>query len=197
MTRLKTFAAAGLAAVGLAGAAAAQQPRAETPVQQAIRQYVLPAIVPPQPAPSMVPQPGYLVRPTTADPYRTAPAYSPYRTDPGYPYQSPVYTVPAAPAPVVVPAPAATTDMALKVTELSAGPAAAAGLAVGDVILSVNGDRVRSFDELAAKVRRGGPLHIESFNPRLGRTEARRVTPVDGRIGVVVDEVPVTVRTGS
>jgi len=70
------------------------------------------------------------------------------------------------------------------------GPAATAGLDVDDTILSVNGVRVQSVEELRAALKNvGGPVKLVYISDDTDDTEDVMVTPRRGRIGVTMDEV--------
>jgi hypothetical protein len=70
------------------------------------------------------------------------------------------------------------------------GPAATAGLDVDDTILSVNGARVQSVEELRAALKSvNRPVKLVYISDDTGDTEFVMVTPNHGRIGVTMDEV--------
>src|SRR5262249_29990138 len=66
------------------------------------------------------------------------------------------------------------------------------GIRVGDIIVSVDGNRVASTDDLAFFLRRAGPVaRLEVIDGRrpLDDSVVRRVRPVDGRIGINATQV--------
>lgn len=88
----------------------------------------------------------------------------------------------------------ATGETALQVTDVSDGPAARAGLRAGDVIYAANGVRVQSGDDLRKVVGSAAEVEIEFLKPQDGKTAAVKMTPVNGRIGVTVEPIPVEFR---
>ncbi len=98
---------------------------------------------------------------------------------------------PNGPLPSPSATPSATGETGLKVTEVYAGPAADAGVQVGDVLLAANGARLRVFEDLRQRVAAGGVLDVQFFRPSTGKLESRRLTPVDNKVGLTVDEVAV------
>jgi membrane-associated protease RseP (regulator of RpoE activity) len=72
------------------------------------------------------------------------------------------------------------------------GPAAAAGLDVDDTILSVNGIRVQSAEQLRAAFKNAkGRVEVVYISDDTGEVEEVMVTPRNGRIGITMDEVEV------
>ncbi len=70
------------------------------------------------------------------------------------------------------------------------GPAATAGLDVDDTILSVNGVRVQSVEELRAALKNvDRPVKLVYISDDTGDTEDVMVRPKRGRIGVTMDEI--------
>lgn len=98
---------------------------------------------------------------------------------------------PPAPAPSAVPA---TSETALRVTEVTPGPAAEAGLRVGDIIYAVNGSRVQTGDELRKAVGSAAEVTVEFVKPQDGRTAAVTMAPRNGRVGITVEPIPVEFR---
>ena len=97
--------------------------------------------------------------------------------------------VPEAPPP---PPPAPAVETAILITELPEGPAQRAGLLTGDIILRVNGGRVRSIDGLRAAVGAGGEtVTVTYFRPSVNQVLALDIAVDDGRIGVGIQETPI------
>jgi hypothetical protein len=107
----------------------------------------------------------------------------------------PFYTQPVQPQPVAVtpqPPPAAAAETAILITDLPDGPAQRAGLLTGDIILRVDGNRVRTIDGLRAAVGGGGnAVTVTYFRPSLGQVLAQDVDVEDARIGVGIRETPI------
>src|SRR5262249_43563970 len=71
-------------------------------------------------------------------------------------------------------------------------PGAKKGIRVGDIIVSVNGNRVTSADDLALFLRRAGSVaRLEVIDERRPRDNPifRKVRPVNGRIGIDATQV--------
>jgi len=79
-------------------------------------------------------------------------------------------------------------EIGMKITELKEGGAAKkAKLRLGDMIISVGGNRVRNADELIAALSKAkGPLEMVIINVDDGRRQTISITPEAGRIGVAV-----------
>ena len=79
-------------------------------------------------------------------------------------------------------------NKAVKVTAVTPGmPAARRGIEVGDIIVSVNGNRVASTDDLVFFLRRAGRAARLEVIPRRrpqDRPVFLNVNPVNGRIGI-------------
>ena len=125
--------------------------------------------VPPQPQPLVIPQP------------QPQPQVIPQP-----------YVIPAPTPEPVRPAPAA-TNTALRVTErIVNGPAARACIDLGDLIVSVNGKRVRTVAELdAALAAAKGKASIVAFDPRANKTALREVQLEGGDLGAKAEPVAV------
>ncbi len=104
------------------------------------------------------------------------------------------------PAPILIPDPAspsttaATKDAewALRVVDVAAGPAAKAGLQKGDVILRIDGLRVKSFDDLRTALKNSsGKSSVAYFRPSAGKRDVMEVAVEETRIGVSVEPVSV------
>jgi S1-C subfamily serine protease len=81
---------------------------------------------------------------------------------------------------------------ALQITDLDPGPAVDAGMAKGDIIVKVNQQRVTSYEDLRAILSPiSGQVEFLVFRPSDGSLTNRLVTPVETRIGVSVEKVPV------
>ena len=94
--------------------------------------------------------------------------------------------------PVVVAVPAADAEYGLRVTALdAAGPAAAAGLQVGDIILTVGGERVQTLDELRTATGSAAAEEVVYIRASTGVTEAATVAPRGGLLGVRIEQVSV------
>ncbi len=90
--------------------------------------------------------------------------------------------------------PPVNADSALRVTGVDAGPASRAGLQAGDIIVKVDGTRVKTFDDFRASLtaaRDGVALTV--YSPTTGRTTIKDVAVEDTRIGVSVVETPVVI----
>ncbi len=84
-------------------------------------------------------------------------------------------------------------DKALEVIKLVRGGAGRAGIQVGDVIVRVGGRRVSSQADLAAALRSAGDeVEVVVYSPDEGKADVRNVKVQDGKIGVGVREVGVT-----
>jgi S1-C subfamily serine protease len=82
----------------------------------------------------------------------------------------------------------------LRIEAVADGPAKAAGLQKGDVILSVDGVRVRTYEAIRAvlgRVAEGATVDIEVVTAATGAAARRAVAVRGGRIGVTVEEIPV------
>jgi S1-C subfamily serine protease len=72
------------------------------------------------------------------------------------------------------------------------GGAARAGIAVGDIILTIGGERVESFDEMVAAVTRaGGPVEVVVARAETLETEKVVVMPIAGRLGTAVEPIEI------
>ena len=81
---------------------------------------------------------------------------------------------------------------ALQITELVRGPAARAGLQKGDILLRVDGQRVRTVADLVATLSASrGTSTIQFVNSDDGKIESRDLSVIGGKIGVAVVEIPV------
>jgi membrane-associated protease RseP (regulator of RpoE activity) len=89
--------------------------------------------------------------------------------------------------------PALRAGHALLITDLEPdGPAATAGLDVDDTILSVNGVRVQSVEELRAVVEKAtGPVSVVYISDDTGDVEDADIVPLKGRLGITMDVVTV------
>ncbi len=103
-------------------------------------------------------------------------------------------TVPAVPAPApTVPAPLpGAPETGLRITGLGEGTAKSAGLHPGDIILSIDGARTQTLPEVRAALT-GGKVQVvvEYIDAATGSVERRSVGVADGKLGVLVTEVPV------
>jgi tetratricopeptide (TPR) repeat protein len=83
-------------------------------------------------------------------------------------------------------------QMGMKLTEIASGGAAeTARLRVGDIVISVGSTRVRNHEELVAALAAAkGPVSLEIINGQTKKRESVAVTPVAGKIGVSVEQVP-------
>jgi S1-C subfamily serine protease len=87
---------------------------------------------------------------------------------------------------------AATGPTAPQITEVvPRGAAARAGLQVGDVIVSVDGKRVKDPAALAAALKSAAEVEVRFVNPDDGKAETRRVKSANGDIGVTTRAIPV------
>ena len=69
------------------------------------------------------------------------------------------------------------------------GPARDGGLRKGDVILSIDGKRTLTFDDVrAALAASPGKSSVEFVDEATGRVESRAIAVVGGRIGITVVE---------
>jgi len=84
---------------------------------------------------------------------------------------------------------AASEEYGMKVTKVTPnGAAARADLRVGDIIVAVAGQRVQSFDELAAVLaERSSPTEIVIVNGENNKLEKMKIVPVNGKIGVATE----------
>lgn len=97
----------------------------------------------------------------------------------------PVATVPTEPA---------ANSTALQITEVSLGGASKAGLKVGDIILSVDGARTKTFDNLrTALTSSKGTSQFTFYSPESQKVDTKAVTVSNGLIGAAVLEVPVSI----
>jgi membrane-associated protease RseP (regulator of RpoE activity) len=72
------------------------------------------------------------------------------------------------------------------------GGAARAGIAVGDILLTIGGERVESFDEMVAAVTKaGGPVEVVVARAETLETEKVVVTPIAGRLGTAVEPIEI------
>jgi PDZ domain len=109
------------------------------------------------------------------------------------------YVVPVQPAvttvaPTPVETTATATEQGLLITELKAqGTAKAAGLRQGDVILAVDGNRIRNYEELRALLTAPGKksANVEFIDGSNNQIEKKDVGVVDGKMGITIEEVPV------
>ena len=86
----------------------------------------------------------------------------------------------------------ADAEYGLRLTALDpAGPGAAAGLQVGDVILTVGGERVQTLDDLRAATAPNVSTDLVFLRSATGQTEEATATPQGGLLGVTVEQVPV------
>jgi hypothetical protein len=102
----------------------------------------------------------------------------------------------AVPGSYVIPADMAsdpqTSQWGLKITDVLDGSAKKADLRVGDVILGVGQTQTQSFEELqSALAASRGPVDVVFINAESRKVEKLPVTPVNGKIGVAVNPVPV------
>lgn len=82
----------------------------------------------------------------------------------------------------------------VQITALSEGPAAKAGLKVNDIILEVDGARIKTFDDLRAALKASkGKSMFTIYSPGTGIATKMEVSVVDSRIGATVNEVPATI----
>lgn len=125
----------------------------------------------PQPQPLVVPQPQPLVIP------QPQPLVTPLTPPMG---GSDIDTTPPA-----------TTEYGLKISEVGASSAAsAAGLQAGDILVSLNANRVQSFDDLA-KVLQASTGELELVLIRDGEFRSTTVTPQAGKLGVTAEPVAI------
>lgn len=97
--------------------------------------------------------------------------------------------------PAAAPAPGDGSQNALQVTALAQGGAAKAGIAVGDIILGMDGKWVTSEAELATSLKASkGESDVVIYNPDKGTVESRKVAVDKGGIGVTVTVVPVQLK---
>jgi S1-C subfamily serine protease len=81
---------------------------------------------------------------------------------------------------------------AVKITEVVArGPAARAGLQPGDVVLRIDDKRVKTCDALRAAVGRASKVVVTFYNPDDQKLDVREVPVADGKIGIMMEEIPV------
>ena len=108
-----------------------------------------------------------------------------------FPYPPPIVVRPA--PIIIVETPIIATEYGMLITEQSrTGPASQAGMRVKDIILSVGGRRVQSFDQLAgALALADGPVEVVFYNSETQQTEKTLVTPVNGRIGIATEPVAI------
>ena len=82
---------------------------------------------------------------------------------------------------------------AAQVTDVVArGPAARAGLQVGDVILTVDGKQVDGPAALAAALKAAAEVEVAFVDPDTGKPQTRKVKPANGDIGLTVRAVAVS-----
>jgi len=84
------------------------------------------------------------------------------------------------------------TEYGLSITQVLQGSAAAkAGLKVGDVLVTIAGQRVQSFDEMVAAVSRAsGATDVVFLNIDSSKLERMPITPSGGKLGVAVEPTP-------
>jgi hypothetical protein len=119
----------------------------------------------------------------------------PYR--PVVTLQPPIIYVPG---PTVVPIPIETpmvltgNTTAMRILELAPrGPAARAGLQVGDIILKIDGRRTRTFEDVrAALIASPGKSEVIFYDSDDNKTDAVEVTVVGRQIGMTVDQIRIT-----
>lgn len=126
---------------------------------------------------------------------------SSYYYTPGTTYATPqvvqgAYSTTPSTTTTVTPASGTTTAsgrMGLVITEIKDGPAKDAGLRRGDVILSVDGQRLQSFDELRTSLKGTDKkqVTVEFIDGSNGQTETKKVGVRDSKMGITVEEVPV------
>lgn len=102
----------------------------------------------------------------------------------------------APPAPAAAPAPEKPAgDTALQVTEVRPGHALDAGIEVNDVILSVDGKKVTTTDDLVAAFKASsGTSQIEVYRLKKGKAETVTMAVEDGKIGLGVKVIPIEIR---
>lgn len=80
----------------------------------------------------------------------------------------------------------------LEILELEKGPALAARMKVGDIIMAVNGTPTPDFESLRAALEASGPrAEFEFINVDNGELERTELAVVDTRIGAEVQQVVV------
>ena len=86
---------------------------------------------------------------------------------------------------------ASNSEWGMKVTQVApAGAAAKANLRAGDIILTANGKRTQSFDDLtAALAGQNEPIDIVMINGENNKLEKLRIVPANGKIGVATESV--------
>jgi S1-C subfamily serine protease len=84
-------------------------------------------------------------------------------------------------------------EWGMKVTEVHTdGAAGNAGLMAGDIILSVAGNRVQTFEELVAALgKSNGPMEFVFINCENQKMERMMIAPIDGKIGIATHPVVV------
>ncbi|MFO0825551.1 MAG: PDZ domain-containing protein [Gemmataceae bacterium] len=83
------------------------------------------------------------------------------------------------------------TPTALQITEVTPrGPAARAGLQVGDVIVAIGGKRVETIEALNAALLRGIEVEVLFVNPEDGKAETRKLK-VTAEVGLSVKRIAV------
>jgi tetratricopeptide (TPR) repeat protein len=82
-------------------------------------------------------------------------------------------------------------ETGLKITKVMDGSAAlVAGLRAGDVIVSAGANRVRTFEDFTtAMAAANGPVTLEIIRAEGNNRETISVTPVAGKIGVIIERV--------
>lgn len=173
------------------------KPPAPPPVKPSLPPLVivLPPLVPPAPKPpkplDFIPPAPRPPKPLDFVPPQPQPLVIPQPQPQPQPDVQP-YVIPAPTPEPVRPAPAA-TNTALRVTErVVNGPAARAGIDLGDLIVSVNGKRVRTVAELdAALAAAKGKASIVAFDPRANKTALREVQLEGGDLGAKAEPVSV------
>ncbi|QEL15667.1 PDZ domain-containing protein [Limnoglobus roseus] len=96
--------------------------------------------------------------------------------------------------PTTATAPTTPTAMGLRITEVKDGGAAEkAGLHTGDVILSVDGQRTQSFDELRSVLKATDKTEVKVlfWCTETGKKETKNVAVKDSKVGISVEETPV------
>ncbi len=117
----------------------------------------------------------------------------PYIAPQPYIVPTPTYIVPRTTVVPSTPAPVTPSEMGILITELKPdGTAKAAGLRQGDVILSVDGKRIQSFEELRAalSVENKKQAKVEFIDGSNNQIDSKEVAIVDSKMGITIEEVP-------